>query len=81
MKDKNLLRIVVLISGRGTNLQAIIKACNKNIDAKVVGVISNQINAAGLNIAHKNKIGIITLKFILIMLFSLKIFLNASILV
>jgi len=56
MKDKNLLRIVVLISGRGTNLQAIIKACNKNIDAKVVGVISNQINAAGLNIAHKNKI-------------------------
>ncbi len=42
-------RIVVLISGGGTNLQAIIDACKaKNFPAEVVGVLSNKANAYGL---------------------------------
>lgn len=42
-------RIVVLISGGGTNLQAIIDACaNSNYPAQVVGVVSNKVDAYGL---------------------------------
>lgn len=42
-------RIVVLISGGGTNLQAIIDACAKsNYPAEVVGVVSNKVDAYGL---------------------------------
>jgi len=42
-------RIVVLISGGGTNLQAIIDACAKsNYPAEVVGVVSNKLDAYGL---------------------------------
>ena len=45
-----MLRLVVLISGGGSNLQAIIDNCeSNNIDAKVVGVISNNSKAFGLN--------------------------------
>lgn len=46
-------RIVVLISGSGTNLQAIIDACtHSNYPAKVVGVISNKADAYGLTRAE-----------------------------
>lgn len=42
-------RIVVLISGSGTNLQAIIDACNlADFPAKIVGVLSNKADAYGL---------------------------------
>ena len=53
-------RIVVLISGSGSNLQAIIDACNTaDYPGQVVGVISNKADAYGLtraanaNIAHQ----------------------------
>ncbi|MEO0096529.1 MAG: phosphoribosylglycinamide formyltransferase [candidate division WOR-3 bacterium] len=61
------MRIAVLVSGRGTNLQAIIDACeNGFIPGKVVCVISNVENAYALErakrhnipnfvISHKNK--------------------------
>ena len=42
-------RIVVLISGGGTNLQALIDACNtENYPGEIVGVISNKLDAYGL---------------------------------
>lgn len=42
-------RIVVLISGSGTNMQAIVEACQQQrIDGEVVGVISNKANVGGL---------------------------------
>lgn len=50
-------RIVVLISGGGTNLQAIIDACT-NIDypGKIVGVVSNKGTAYGLTRAENSNI-------------------------
>ena len=45
------LKIVVLISGRGSNLKAIIDKCSKkNVLAKVIGIISNNPNASGLKL-------------------------------
>ena len=42
-------RLVVLISGNGSNLQAILDACSTGeLDAKVVSVISNKADAFGL---------------------------------
>jgi phosphoribosylglycinamide formyltransferase-1 len=42
-------RFVVLISGNGSNLQAILDACQAGgLDAKVVSVISNKADAYGL---------------------------------
>lgn len=42
-------RIVVLISGSGTNMQAIVEACQaQHIDGNVVAVISNKAGVAGL---------------------------------
>jgi phosphoribosylglycinamide formyltransferase-1 len=42
-------RLVVLISGNGSNLQAILDACNSgDLDAGVVSVISNKADAYGL---------------------------------
>src|SRR6185436_20313180 len=42
-------RLVVLISGNGSNLQAILDACNSGeLDAKVISVISNKSGAYGL---------------------------------
>ena len=47
-------RIVVLISGNGTNLEAINRACeNQIIPGSVVGVISNQPDALGLTKARR----------------------------
>jgi phosphoribosylglycinamide formyltransferase-1 len=48
------LRIVVLISGGGSNLQAIMDACGKGaIDGEVVAVISNRADAYGLQRARR----------------------------
>ncbi len=43
------LRVVALISGRGSNLQALLDGCaTGRIDAQIVAVISNRPGAAGL---------------------------------
>lgn len=53
IKTSNTCRLVILISGNGTNLQAIIKACaTKKFLATVVGVISNKSHAYGLQRAQ-----------------------------
>ena len=50
-------RIVVLISGSGTNLQAIIDACDSaDYPAAVVGVVSNKRDAYGLTRAQEANI-------------------------
>lgn len=49
-------RVVVLISGNGSNLQAIIDGCDDNLQAEIVGVISNKPDAYGLVRAHYNEI-------------------------
>lgn len=56
-----LARLVVLISGNGTNLQAIIDACDnwrseKGLPARVVAVVSNRKAAYGLARAEKHGI-------------------------
>ena len=51
------MNIVVLISGRGSNLEAIIKAIEKGkINAKISLVLSNKKEAKGLEIAKKHGI-------------------------
>ena len=55
-------RIVVLISGSGTNLQAIIDACKSpQYPGEVVGVISNKADVYGLTRAENAKIPAATL--------------------
>ncbi len=55
-------RIVVLISGNGTNLQAIIDACkDSDYPGEVVGVVSNKADAFGLTRAKNNGIATIAL--------------------
>lgn len=50
-------KIVVLISGSGTNLQAIMDACQSGeINGKIVSVISNKADAYGLTRAKNAKI-------------------------
>ncbi|WP_144206720.1 phosphoribosylglycinamide formyltransferase [Shewanella donghaensis] len=49
-------RVLVLISGNGSNLQAIIDGCDDNVSAEVVGVISNKPDAYGLTRAHQGEI-------------------------
>jgi len=47
-------RIVVLISGSGSNMQAIAEACQKqSMDAEIVAVISNRPGVAGLERAQQ----------------------------
>ncbi len=59
-------RLVVLVSGNGTNLQAVIDACGAEqrdgsvLDAKVVAVISNRPDAFGLQRASNADIAAIT---------------------
>ena len=51
-----MLKIVVLISGRGSNLKAIIDKCSKkNVPAKVIAIISNNSKASGLKLNGKFK--------------------------
>lgn len=50
------LSLAVLISGQGSNLQAIIDAIDQGLAAKIQIVISNQPNAFGLERAHKANI-------------------------
>ena len=53
----NTFRLVVLISGNGSNLQAILDACKSGeLNAKVVSVISNKANAYGLTRARNEGI-------------------------
>lgn len=53
-----MLRVAVMVSGGGTNLQAIIDAINNKTitNAKIVGVISNNANAYALTRARDNGI-------------------------
>jgi len=56
--------LIVLISGEGTNLQAIIDACNtKAIPANIVHVFSNSTVAGGLNKADTAGIAHTALKW------------------
>jgi phosphoribosylglycinamide formyltransferase-1 len=51
------VKIAILISGRGSNMQALVKACeNDNFPAEVAVVVSNKKDAAGLEFARAKKI-------------------------
>lgn len=58
MKTSRRPRYAVLISGRGSNLRAILEA---NLDADCAGVISSRSNASGLEIAHAHDVPTATL--------------------
>lgn len=61
MDDKP--RLVVLISGNGTNLQAILDACQSGeLPAQVVAVISNKVDAYGLVRAEKAGVSAVVLE-------------------
>ena len=56
-------KIAVLISGSGSNLEAIINACNSNnINGNIVCVISNNPNAYGIKRAEKHNLKIKVIK-------------------
>ena len=45
--------IVVLVSGRGSNMEAIVRACERERwDARIAAVVSNRADAAGLAFAR-----------------------------
>ncbi|MBL4906822.1 MAG: phosphoribosylglycinamide formyltransferase [Sneathiella sp.] len=51
------MKIAILISSRGTNMQALVKACEADgFPAEVVTVLSNNPDAAGLDFAKKHNI-------------------------
>ena len=51
------LRVAVLASGRGSNLQAIIDAIEaKEVDSRIMAVISNKIDAPALDRARKHRL-------------------------
>lgn len=51
------IKIAVLISGRGSNMQAIVRACeDTNFPAQVVLVLANKIDAEGLKFAESKGI-------------------------
>lgn len=51
------IKVAILISGRGSNMQALIKACKDvNYPAEIAVVISNKQDALGLEIASKEGI-------------------------
>ena len=51
------IKTCIFISGRGSNLKAIIESSKKrNFPAKIVLIISDKLNARGLNYLKKNKI-------------------------
>ena len=48
------LNVAILISGRGSNMQSLVRACaDPNYPAKVVLVLSNKADAAGLDYARE----------------------------
>jgi phosphoribosylglycinamide formyltransferase 1 len=50
-------RVVIMISGRGSNMAALISAASEPaFPAEIVGVVSDQAEAAGLALARSNKI-------------------------
>lgn len=51
-------RIVILISGRGSNMEALLKA---KLPCKVVAVISNKVDAAGLEIAKQHGVATVVI--------------------
>ena len=54
---KSRKRVAILISGRGSNMETLIKACEQeDYPAKIVLVISNRPNAAGLAFAKQHNI-------------------------
>ena len=50
------MRIAVAISGRGSNLEALLRALDPTAPATVVLVLSNRADAAGLELARQQKI-------------------------
>ena len=46
-------RVAILISGRGSNMAALIAAAQKNYPAEIALVLSNRPDAAGLETARK----------------------------
>ncbi len=57
MKNHTLKNIVILISGNGSNLQAILEYCEANVpNAQVVAVFSNKADAYGLERAKQFKV-------------------------
>lgn len=51
------IKIAILISGRGSNMQALVKACeNHDFPAQVVLVLSNKADAKGLDFARNKGI-------------------------
>lgn len=57
LSEKGFLRLGVLISGRGSNLQALIRATEeKDFPAEIVAVISNRPDAGGLQRAKDSDI-------------------------
>ncbi|MDA1326400.1 MAG: phosphoribosylglycinamide formyltransferase [Proteobacteria bacterium] len=56
------LKIAVLISGRGSNMQALIEACStEDAPAEIALVLSNVPDAAGLKFAEQNGIPTVTI--------------------
>lgn len=50
-------RVAILISGRGSNMQSLVRAAeNPDYPAQIVGVITNKPSAEGLKFAAANKI-------------------------
>ncbi len=57
MNQNHKLRVAVLASGRGSNLQALIDSCRSGeVDARVILVISDNPAARALELARKNSI-------------------------
>ncbi len=51
------IKVAILISGRGSNMQEIVKSCeSENFPAEVVLVLSNKADAEGLKFAQERKI-------------------------
>jgi phosphoribosylglycinamide formyltransferase-1 len=54
MSDRPPLRLALLISGRGSNMEAVARACREGrINARVVIVISDRADAGGLTVARE----------------------------
>lgn len=57
------ISLVVLISGRGSNLEAILDAVRQGeLNARVIAVISNRADAAGLELARQQQIDTLLLE-------------------